>query len=174
MQCRSACRDPNMASSFPGIDAHPNRSGRGKIFFILNLPDHRWRPASCRSSSSGWWGRVLRQRVTSSVRHWHWRDWSPLRVHLHRSVDLRLGSAAQRLHLTSHLAGGHRGEYVGIFHHHRQLVHAASRGALKPGRAELDSIVLLFTNNTGIAAFWHAVAASFLTAATFVSAVCAW
>ena len=42
------------------------------------------------------------------------------------------------------------------------------------GRAELDGIVALFTNNTGIAAFWHAVAASFLTAATFVSAVCAW
>lgn len=42
------------------------------------------------------------------------------------------------------------------------------------GRAELQSIVELFTNNTGIAAFWHAVAASFLTAATFVATVCAW
>ncbi|AQT80334.1 cytochrome ubiquinol oxidase subunit I [Mycolicibacterium litorale] len=42
------------------------------------------------------------------------------------------------------------------------------------GRAELDSITELFTNNTGVAAFWHAVTASFLTAATFVAAVCAW
>lgn len=42
------------------------------------------------------------------------------------------------------------------------------------GRAELQSIVELFTNNTGVAAFWHAVTASFLTAATFVAAVCAW
>ncbi|WP_328355884.1 cytochrome ubiquinol oxidase subunit I [Mycobacterium sp. NBC_00419] len=42
------------------------------------------------------------------------------------------------------------------------------------GRAELQSITELFTNNTGVAAFWHAVAASFLTAATFVAAVCAW
>ncbi|MCX2930123.1 cytochrome ubiquinol oxidase subunit I [Mycobacterium sp. CVI_P3] len=42
------------------------------------------------------------------------------------------------------------------------------------GRAELQSIAELFTNNTGVAAFWHAVAASFLTAATFVAAVCAW
>ena len=41
-------------------------------------------------------------------------------------------------------------------------------------RAELQSIVELFTNNTGVAAFWHAVAASFLVAATFVAAVCAW
>jgi cytochrome d ubiquinol oxidase subunit I len=42
------------------------------------------------------------------------------------------------------------------------------------GRAELQSIVELFTNNTGVAAFWHAVAASFLVAATFVATVCAW
>jgi cytochrome d ubiquinol oxidase subunit I len=41
-------------------------------------------------------------------------------------------------------------------------------------RAELQSIAELFTNNTGVAAFWHAVAASFLVAATFVAAVCAW
>ena len=42
------------------------------------------------------------------------------------------------------------------------------------GRAELESIVALFTNNTGVAAFWHAVAASFMTAGTFVAAVCVW
>jgi len=42
------------------------------------------------------------------------------------------------------------------------------------GRAELHSIVELFTNNTAIWAFLHAVAASFLTAATFVACVCAW
>ncbi|WP_179472380.1 cytochrome ubiquinol oxidase subunit I [Mycolicibacterium vinylchloridicum] len=42
------------------------------------------------------------------------------------------------------------------------------------GRAELQSITELFTNNTGVAAFWHAVAASFLVAATFVATVCAW
>ena len=42
------------------------------------------------------------------------------------------------------------------------------------GRAELESIVALFTNNTAIAAFWHAVAGAFLTAGTFVAAVCAW
>ncbi|BBY97265.1 cytochrome ubiquinol oxidase subunit I [Mycolicibacterium fallax] len=42
------------------------------------------------------------------------------------------------------------------------------------GRAELYSIVELFTNNTAIWAFLHAVAASFLTAATFVAAVSAW
>ena len=41
-------------------------------------------------------------------------------------------------------------------------------------RAELESIWMLFTNNTGVAAFWHAVAASFLTAGTFVAAVSAW
>ena len=42
------------------------------------------------------------------------------------------------------------------------------------GRAELTSIVALFTNNTAIAAFTHAVAGSFLTAGTFVACVCAW
>jgi cytochrome bd ubiquinol oxidase subunit I len=42
------------------------------------------------------------------------------------------------------------------------------------GRAELHSITELFTNNTAIWAFLHAVAASFLTAATFVACVCAW
>ena len=42
------------------------------------------------------------------------------------------------------------------------------------GRAELESIVALFSNNTALAAFWHAVAASFLTAGTFVAAVSAW
>ncbi|SBS77603.1 Cytochrome d ubiquinol oxidase subunit 1 [uncultured Mycobacterium sp.] len=41
-------------------------------------------------------------------------------------------------------------------------------------RAELQSIAELFANNTGVAAFWHAVAASFLVAATFVATVCAW
>ncbi|WP_445170249.1 cytochrome ubiquinol oxidase subunit I [Mycolicibacterium sp. Dal123E01] len=41
-------------------------------------------------------------------------------------------------------------------------------------RAELQSIVELFTNNTGVAAFWHAVTSAFLVAATFVAAVCAW
>ena len=42
------------------------------------------------------------------------------------------------------------------------------------GRAELHSIVELFTNNTGLAAFSHAVAGSFLTAGAFVAGVCAW
>jgi cytochrome bd ubiquinol oxidase subunit I len=42
------------------------------------------------------------------------------------------------------------------------------------GRAELTSIVALFTNNTAIAAFSHAVFGAFLTAGTFVAAVCAW
>jgi cytochrome bd ubiquinol oxidase subunit I len=42
------------------------------------------------------------------------------------------------------------------------------------GRAELTSIMALFTNNTAIAAFAHAVAGSFLTAGTFVAGVCAW
>ncbi|WP_422746490.1 cytochrome ubiquinol oxidase subunit I [Mycobacterium sp. WMMD1722] len=42
------------------------------------------------------------------------------------------------------------------------------------GRAELTSIVALFTNNTAIAAFAHAVAGSLLTAGTFVACVCAW
>lgn len=41
-------------------------------------------------------------------------------------------------------------------------------------RAELVSIWELFTNNTAIAAFWHAVVASLLVASTFVAAVCAW
>jgi cytochrome d ubiquinol oxidase subunit I len=44
----------------------------------------------------------------------------------------------------------------------------------KTGRAELTSIVALFTNNTGISAFSHAVAGAFLTAGTFVAAVSAW
>src|SRR3981189_1054105 len=44
----------------------------------------------------------------------------------------------------------------------------------KTGRAELTSIVALFTNNTAIAAFSHAVAGAFLTAGTFVAGVCAW
>ncbi|OBI09405.1 cytochrome BD ubiquinol oxidase subunit I [Mycolicibacter nonchromogenicus] len=42
------------------------------------------------------------------------------------------------------------------------------------GRAELDSIVALFTNNTAQAALSHAVAGAFLTAGTFVAAVSAW
>ena len=59
----------------------------------------------------------------------------------------------------------------------RQLVHAASgRRQFNPetGRAELHSIVALFTNNTAIWAFLHAVAGSFLTAALSSPAVCAW
>jgi cytochrome bd ubiquinol oxidase subunit I len=42
------------------------------------------------------------------------------------------------------------------------------------GRAELTSIVALFTNNTATAAFSHAVAGAFLTAGTFIAGVCAW
>ena len=42
------------------------------------------------------------------------------------------------------------------------------------GRAELTSIVELFTNNTALAAFPHAVFGAFLTAGTFVACVCAW
>ncbi|MBV8345987.1 MAG: cytochrome ubiquinol oxidase subunit I, partial [Mycolicibacterium sp.] len=42
------------------------------------------------------------------------------------------------------------------------------------GRAELTSIVALYTNPTLIAAFAHAVAGSFLTAAAFVAGVCGW
>lgn len=41
-------------------------------------------------------------------------------------------------------------------------------------RAELDSIMALFTNNTAQAALSHAVAGAFLTAGTFVAAVCGW
>src|SRR5882762_4758274 len=42
------------------------------------------------------------------------------------------------------------------------------------GRAELTSIVALFTNNTATAAFSHAVTGALLTAGTFVAGVCAW
>src|ERR1700712_3582641 len=42
------------------------------------------------------------------------------------------------------------------------------------GRAELTSIVALFTNNTATAAFSHAVFGAFLTAGTFVAGVCSW
>ncbi|MCV7226736.1 cytochrome ubiquinol oxidase subunit I [Mycolicibacterium komossense] len=42
------------------------------------------------------------------------------------------------------------------------------------GRAELTSIMALFTNNTGLAAFSHAVGGAFLTAGAFVAAICAW
>lgn len=42
------------------------------------------------------------------------------------------------------------------------------------GRAELTSIVELFTNNTALAAFPHAVAGAFLVAGTFVACICAW
>ncbi|RAV09364.1 cytochrome ubiquinol oxidase subunit I [Mycolicibacterium sp. GF69] len=42
------------------------------------------------------------------------------------------------------------------------------------GRAELTSIVALFTNNTAIAAFSHAVFGAFLTAGAFVAGVCVW
>jgi cytochrome bd ubiquinol oxidase subunit I len=41
-------------------------------------------------------------------------------------------------------------------------------------RAELHSILALFTNNTGLAAFGHTVAGSLLTGGTFVAAVSAW
>ncbi len=41
-------------------------------------------------------------------------------------------------------------------------------------RAELTSIVALLTNNTAIAAFFHTVAGSFLTAGAFVAGICAW
>lgn len=41
-------------------------------------------------------------------------------------------------------------------------------------RAELDSIMALFTNNTAQAAVSHTVLGSLLTAGTFVAAVCAW
>lgn len=42
------------------------------------------------------------------------------------------------------------------------------------GRAELDSITTLLSNNTGIAAYAHTVGGAFLTAGTFVAAVSAW
>jgi cytochrome bd ubiquinol oxidase subunit I len=42
------------------------------------------------------------------------------------------------------------------------------------GRAELTSVVALFTNNTAQAAFSHAVAGALLTAGTFVAGICAW
>ena len=42
------------------------------------------------------------------------------------------------------------------------------------GRAELTSIVALFTNNTGLAAFAHVIAGALLTAGTFVASVSAW
>ncbi len=41
-------------------------------------------------------------------------------------------------------------------------------------RAELENIWELFGNNTGIAAFWHAVTSALMVAGTFVAAVCAW
>jgi cytochrome bd ubiquinol oxidase subunit I len=49
-----------------------------------------------------------------------------------------------------------------------------SRYNPETGRAELISIVALFTNNTAIAAFSHAVAGSFLTAGAFVAGICGW
>ncbi|WP_378736806.1 cytochrome ubiquinol oxidase subunit I [Nocardia brasiliensis] len=42
------------------------------------------------------------------------------------------------------------------------------------GRAELESIVALLTNNTLLAAFPHVVAGSFLTAGTFVAGIAGW
>lgn len=42
------------------------------------------------------------------------------------------------------------------------------------GRAELSSITELLTNNTALAAFPHAVAGAFLTAATFVAGIAGW
>lgn len=42
------------------------------------------------------------------------------------------------------------------------------------GRAELTSIWALLTNNTALAAFPHAVAGAFLTAATFVGGIATW
>ncbi|WP_327112194.1 cytochrome ubiquinol oxidase subunit I [Nocardia sp. NBC_01730] len=42
------------------------------------------------------------------------------------------------------------------------------------GRAELDSIVAVLTNNTTLAAFPHVVAGSFLTAGTFVAGIAGW
>ena len=42
------------------------------------------------------------------------------------------------------------------------------------GRAELTSIVDLFTNNTGLAAFAHVITGALLTAGTFVAGVSAW
>ncbi|ORV97483.1 cytochrome ubiquinol oxidase subunit I [Mycobacterium kyorinense] len=41
-------------------------------------------------------------------------------------------------------------------------------------RAELDSIVALFTNNTAMAAFTHTVVGAWLTAGVFVAAISAW
>jgi cytochrome bd ubiquinol oxidase subunit I len=49
-----------------------------------------------------------------------------------------------------------------------------SRYNPETGRAELTSIVALFTNNTAIAAFLHAVDGSFLTAGAFVAGICGW
>ena len=45
---------------------------------------------------------------------------------------------------------------------------------IEKGRAELTSIGALFSNNTAIAAFSHAVTGAFLTAGTFVACVSAW
>ncbi|WP_336082846.1 cytochrome ubiquinol oxidase subunit I [Nocardia sp. SSK8] len=42
------------------------------------------------------------------------------------------------------------------------------------GRAELDSIFSLLTNNTTVAAFPHVVAGAFLTAGTFVAGIAGW
>ncbi|MGW4632063.1 cytochrome ubiquinol oxidase subunit I [Nocardia sp. NPDC004415] len=42
------------------------------------------------------------------------------------------------------------------------------------GRAELDSIFSLLTNNTSVAAFPHVVAGAFLTAGTFVAGIAGW
>ncbi len=42
------------------------------------------------------------------------------------------------------------------------------------GRAELQSVTELFTNNTALAAVPHAVAGAFLVAGTFVAGICSW
>ncbi|GAA2552175.1 cytochrome ubiquinol oxidase subunit I [Mycolicibacterium diernhoferi] len=42
------------------------------------------------------------------------------------------------------------------------------------GRAELNSVTELFTNNTALAAVPHAVAGAFLVAGTFVAGICSW
>ncbi len=95
-----------------------------------------------------------------------------------RTLDLRLGQAAQTCTPGVHLARGDRRQRVGVLHHRGQLVHAASgRCDVQPWKrvgAELTSIWELLTNNTALAAFPHAVAGAFLTAATFVAGISGW
>ena len=99
------------------------------------------------------------------------------RINLHRSVDFRLTRLPKSLHLAAiwivAIAVNLSAFFIitaNSFMQHPVGTHYNP----ETKRAELADIWELFGNNTGIAAFWHAVTASFLVAGTFVAAVCAW